>query len=435
MVLDISEDATEKEIKKAWRSKSQQHHPDKDGDVERFHEVQNAYEMLSNPLTREDYDQLLKAARLQFKEVEKEILRQKQRRKREDKEKQERRKREEKRQKEEEERKRQQEKKAFEEVWNKAERERKDKEENFDDWNEEFQKGCEYPYEEEGKREEKSSVEEVWNISEEQIKYRAPNVFEILFVLVVLCSGLLTMLKIGGYGIILYGGGCGICLWYRNKYLKLSEEELEKRREEEKRRKEKRDEERRKREENHKMSLSNYLFSLSNYLFSVFESMGTFNAIIVLVLGGWFLISILDDWKARARRETERHHSSVLLQEFSEVRNSLDIDKSASEISKECVPSEVTYEGWFHLGGERFAEAKHLFFVATKNRYNDVHAVAGLAYVFNRFNDGEPDGTYSNAVIQYSCRVVELKKKFGCYSGDIKYYLKYVETLGKSCDQ
>jgi curved DNA-binding protein CbpA len=59
--LDVSEDATAEEIKKAYRKLASKHHPDKNPDdpnaAERFKEVQEAYECLSDPERRQIYDE------------------------------------------------------------------------------------------------------------------------------------------------------------------------------------------------------------------------------------------------------------------------------------------------------------------------------------------------------------------------------------------
>ena len=60
-VLEVSRNATEEEIKKAYRKKAIQYHPDKNpGDKkaeEMFKEAAQAYEVLSNPEKRQRYDQ------------------------------------------------------------------------------------------------------------------------------------------------------------------------------------------------------------------------------------------------------------------------------------------------------------------------------------------------------------------------------------------
>ncbi|HEY8445224.1 MAG TPA: DnaJ domain-containing protein, partial [Bacilli bacterium] len=59
-VLGVSRDATEDEIKKAYRTLAKKYHPDvsKEPDAEeKFKEVQEAYEVLSDPQKREQYNQ------------------------------------------------------------------------------------------------------------------------------------------------------------------------------------------------------------------------------------------------------------------------------------------------------------------------------------------------------------------------------------------
>lgn len=55
-VLEVSKDADEKEIKKAYRRLSRVHHPDKGGDEHKFKEIAAAYEILSDPEKRKMYD-------------------------------------------------------------------------------------------------------------------------------------------------------------------------------------------------------------------------------------------------------------------------------------------------------------------------------------------------------------------------------------------
>jgi curved DNA-binding protein len=61
-ILGVSRDADEKEIKRAFRRLARQHHPDVNpGDAkaeERFKELNEAYEVLSDPEKRSKYDQL-----------------------------------------------------------------------------------------------------------------------------------------------------------------------------------------------------------------------------------------------------------------------------------------------------------------------------------------------------------------------------------------
>ena len=55
--LGLQRGATEDEVKKAHRKLAREHHPDKGGDAEKFKKVQEAYEILSDPQKRQNYDQ------------------------------------------------------------------------------------------------------------------------------------------------------------------------------------------------------------------------------------------------------------------------------------------------------------------------------------------------------------------------------------------
>lgn len=61
LVLGLKDDASEDDIKKAYRQLALKHHPDKNpGDKaaeEKFKEIASAYEVLSDPSTRREYDQ------------------------------------------------------------------------------------------------------------------------------------------------------------------------------------------------------------------------------------------------------------------------------------------------------------------------------------------------------------------------------------------
>merc|ERR1719265_2379496 len=55
-LLEVDKNATEPEIKKAYRKLAVKHHPDKGGDPEKFKEITRAYEVLSDKDKREKYD-------------------------------------------------------------------------------------------------------------------------------------------------------------------------------------------------------------------------------------------------------------------------------------------------------------------------------------------------------------------------------------------
>lgn len=55
-VLELTESATPDEIKKAFRKLASKHHPDKGGDTAKFQEVQAAYDTLSDPNKKAQYD-------------------------------------------------------------------------------------------------------------------------------------------------------------------------------------------------------------------------------------------------------------------------------------------------------------------------------------------------------------------------------------------
>jgi DnaJ-class molecular chaperone len=55
-ILGVTKTATADEIKLAYRRLASQHHPDKGGDKNRFQEIQQAYQTLSDPESRASYD-------------------------------------------------------------------------------------------------------------------------------------------------------------------------------------------------------------------------------------------------------------------------------------------------------------------------------------------------------------------------------------------
>lgn len=54
--LGIPENATQEEIKKAYRKLANQHHPDKGGDTTKFQQIQSAYDAISDEQSRARYD-------------------------------------------------------------------------------------------------------------------------------------------------------------------------------------------------------------------------------------------------------------------------------------------------------------------------------------------------------------------------------------------
>jgi len=54
--LGLENNATKSEIKSSYRSLVKQHHPDAGGEKERFLAIQNAWEILNDPLKKEQYD-------------------------------------------------------------------------------------------------------------------------------------------------------------------------------------------------------------------------------------------------------------------------------------------------------------------------------------------------------------------------------------------
>ena len=54
--LGLKRDATKNEIKSSYRSLVKKHHPDAGGDNDKFLAIQNAWEILNDPIKKEYYD-------------------------------------------------------------------------------------------------------------------------------------------------------------------------------------------------------------------------------------------------------------------------------------------------------------------------------------------------------------------------------------------
>ena len=59
-ILEINQDASQKEIKTAWKRLAKKFHPDKAGNTKHMQDINEAYETLSNINKREKYDDLCK---------------------------------------------------------------------------------------------------------------------------------------------------------------------------------------------------------------------------------------------------------------------------------------------------------------------------------------------------------------------------------------
>lgn len=55
-ILGVDKNTSPEDIKKAYRRLAAQHHPDKGGDTAKFQEIQKAYETLSDPQKKQQYD-------------------------------------------------------------------------------------------------------------------------------------------------------------------------------------------------------------------------------------------------------------------------------------------------------------------------------------------------------------------------------------------
>jgi molecular chaperone DnaJ len=59
-ILGVSHSASEEDVRKAFRKKAMEHHPDRnknEGSSERFKEISEAYQVLGDPEKRTQYDQ------------------------------------------------------------------------------------------------------------------------------------------------------------------------------------------------------------------------------------------------------------------------------------------------------------------------------------------------------------------------------------------
>jgi DnaJ-class molecular chaperone len=57
-ILQVNNNASQEDIKKKFKKLAVQHHPDKGGDVDKFKEITNAYEILSDDNKRKQYDMI-----------------------------------------------------------------------------------------------------------------------------------------------------------------------------------------------------------------------------------------------------------------------------------------------------------------------------------------------------------------------------------------
>src|SRR3989344_4170905 len=56
-ILGLSKNSNEQDIKRAYRKLAHEYHPDKGGSSDKFKEINQAYEVLSDPKKRQQYDQ------------------------------------------------------------------------------------------------------------------------------------------------------------------------------------------------------------------------------------------------------------------------------------------------------------------------------------------------------------------------------------------
>lgn len=56
-LLEVEPESTPSEIRRSFRKLAMQHHPDRGGSTEYFHKIRHAYDVLSNPDSRQEYDE------------------------------------------------------------------------------------------------------------------------------------------------------------------------------------------------------------------------------------------------------------------------------------------------------------------------------------------------------------------------------------------
>ena len=55
-ILGVNQNATQDEIKKAYRKLAVEHHPDKGGDENKFKKISEAYDTIGDEVKRKQYD-------------------------------------------------------------------------------------------------------------------------------------------------------------------------------------------------------------------------------------------------------------------------------------------------------------------------------------------------------------------------------------------
>ena len=68
-ILDVFPSSTTSQIKEAYRRKSMDNHPDRGGDPMLFDQIKKAYDVLSNPQKRNQYDMYANVVRVSADEV------------------------------------------------------------------------------------------------------------------------------------------------------------------------------------------------------------------------------------------------------------------------------------------------------------------------------------------------------------------------------